>query len=62
MPSSLLVYVLARRSRITVETPVAGSCKRTRPSRTVWMMRPSGSWSKPIGSLMLGGELTFVCW
>ena len=26
------------------------------------MMRPSGNWSKPIGSLRFGGAEIFVCW
>jgi hypothetical protein len=41
--------------------PLTGSCRRTVPVRAVWMMRPSGSWSKPIGSLRFGGALTLTC-
>ena len=29
---------------------------------SVWIRRPSGSWSKPIGSLRFGGALTLTCW
>ena len=47
-----------RRSwRCCVVMPVAGLCRRTSPRREVWMIRPSGNWSKPIGSFRFGGAL-----
>src|SRR4026209_704672 len=59
-PSSLCVYTgtVAR----SCEVPVAWLCSRTPPRRSVWMTRPSGSWSKPIGSLVFGGPLIFTRW
>ena len=43
---------------------VAGSWSRTPPRRSVWITRPvpSGSTSKPIGSLRFGGAATNDCW
>ena len=45
-----------------VEVCVTGSWRRTWPARAVWMMRPSGNWSKPIGSFRFGGAEILVCW
>ena len=47
---------------ITLVTPVVGLCRRSEPRRSVCRTRPSGSWSKPIGSCRFGGEPIFVCW
>ena len=60
-PSSLLVYT-GRVASSVVEL-VAGSCSRTPPRRSVWITRPvpSGSTSKPIGSLRFGGAATNDC-
>ena len=39
---------------MTLDVPSAKLCRCTPPRRSVWMIRPSGSWSKPTGSLRFG--------
>ena len=48
--------------RSTFELPSLGSCRRSWPPRAVCRTRPSGSTSKPIGSLRFGLTEILVCW